>query len=77
MAFCAARWITKGQNEMNRVLKPDSKGSVSVAKMLRSGYLGVRKTEWKEISSSFSTVEAGSSIAMDWAIVSKKTGGHV
>jgi hypothetical protein len=57
--------------EMNRVMKPGAIGFVSVAKVLRNDSLGVSKEEWKEIMRSFNVLETGSSIMMDWAIISK------
>ena len=57
--------------EMIRVMKPDSKGFISVAKVLRNDGIGVTKKEWNEILGSFRTVKVGSSVMIDWAIVSK------
>ncbi len=63
-------------SEMIRVMKLDGIGFISIAKMLRNDGLGVTKGEWKEITSSFNVVKEGSSIMMDWAIVSKLEGGN-
>jgi hypothetical protein len=40
----------------------------------RNDGIGVTKKEWNEILGAFSTVKVGSSVMMDWAIVSKYSG---
>ncbi len=66
----------KTVSEMIRVMKSDGIGFISVTKVLRNDGLGVAKGEWKEIKNSFNVVEEGSSITMDWAIVSKLEVGN-
>lgn len=58
-------------DEMMRVMKTGSRGFISVAKLFRKDGLGVPKDEWKEITRSFDVVDSGSSVVMDWAVVSK------
>lgn len=58
-------------NEMARVMKPGSMGFISVTKVLRNSDTGVSKGEWDDILNTFNIVKKGSSIMMDWAVVSK------
>ena len=58
-------------NEIMRVMKTGSIGFISVAKLFRKDGLGVPKDEWKEITRSFDVVDSGSSVVMDWVVVSK------
>ena len=58
-------------SEMMRVMKPDSRGFISVAKILRGDGLGISRKEWKEIMESFKVLRNGSSIMTDWAVVEK------
>ena len=69
--LCCMLGHKKAVSEMIRVMKSDGIGFISVTKVLRNDGLGVAKGEWKEIKNSFNVVEEGSSIMMDWAIVSK------
>ncbi len=58
-------------DEMMRVMKTGSRGFISVAKLFRKDGLGVPKDEWKEITRSFDVVDSGSSVVMDWVVVSR------
>ncbi|ASI14166.1 SAM-dependent methyltransferase [Candidatus Mancarchaeum acidiphilum] len=58
-------------DEMMRVMKTGSRGFISVTKLFRKDGLGVPKDEWKEITRSFDVVDSGSSVVMDWVVVSK------
>ena len=57
--------------EMNRVMKSNSRGFISVSKICRYSSPGIPKEEWDEILSSFDVIDSGHTIMMDWAIVSK------
>ena len=58
-------------NEMMRVMKTGSRGFISVAKLFRKDGLGVPKDEWEGIKRSFDVVYSGSSVVMDWVVVSR------
>ena len=58
-------------NEMMRVMKTGSRGFISVAKLFRKDGLGVPKDEWEGIKGSFDVVYSGSSVVMDWVVVSR------
>ena len=57
--------------EMMRVMKTGSRGFISVAKLFRKDGLGVPKDEWERIKRSFDVVDSGSSVVIDWVVVSK------
>ena len=54
-----------------RVMKTGSRGFISVAKLFRKDDLGVPKDEWEGIKRSFDVVDSGSSVVMDWVVVSR------